>query len=409
MTKNKNTTNKTKKFNINKKYITIIACSFSAVVLIIILLISFTLKNKDSRVHIAFYGIENEYVEQIEKLFYSQVSDKNNKKYIVTILENGPVNYKNLSKKYDLVFAWKGEVTSNLENSAKDIPSKLLDSVPETMKNKKILPLLIDNCELAYSKKTAIKFGGELPLNLHDFEEYLAKTKDTVITPFVCEGADDKILTSLVVNLIEKTGGISAYEDFIESLHRGTDLAVLLDQKLGKNSITLRQVLMTLAEWNRKGLLFNGWYNIKQNDLKFFVEEYQTSVFFTYLSRHRKKAWNVMNEYEAYLLPPADGITETGIIAPTICVMLFTKNKNAKIILDELFTKRAQEILSDGTKLAPVYLRARAYDKQSEDVRFWAAGSLCGALPDVYNAAFQTNPEKFAEFAQKIRILLQIL
>ena len=155
MTKNKNTTNKTKKFNINKKYITIIACSYSAVVLIIILLISFTLKNKDSRVHIAFYGIENEYVEQIEKLFYSQVSDKNNKKYIVTILENGPVNYKNLSKKYDLVFAWKGEVTSNLENSAKDIPSKLLDSVPETMKNKKILPLLIDNCELAYSKKTA--------------------------------------------------------------------------------------------------------------------------------------------------------------------------------------------------------------------------------------------------------------
>ncbi|MCR5435842.1 MAG: hypothetical protein K6E97_02115 [Treponema sp.] len=393
---------KSRKNKLNQKLITLISLITASLVLIILMIFIISSKKNNKNVYIAFYGIEKEYSRVIEELF-----PKNDKvKYIVNVLEKGPVNYKTISKKYDLMFTWKGEVSDQLEGYAKDIPSKLNNFVPETIKNDKYLPLLLDNCELAYNKKAAEKFGGDLPIDFEGFTEYLSKTKDTVISPFICNGNDDKILSALIVNLIEKIGGIQAYKDFIDELKKGTDFNSLLSVKLGKKEITLNQILLTLDEWNKKGFLFNGWYNIKENDLKFFVEEKQTAVLFTYLSSHRNFNWKIMNEYEAYLLPPAKDIEETGIIAPVICGMLLSKKQSAKKILEELFTKQSQEFLSDNTKLAPVHLRARAYDKQAEDVRFWAAGTICGALPDVYNAAFQTKPEEFSIFCENIRNFL---
>ena len=83
--------------------------------------------------------------------------------------------------------------------------------------------------------------------------------------------------------------------------------------------------------------------------------------------------------------------------------MLLTDNSNCKRYLAEFFTEDAQADLSNLTKLAPVHSRAQAYDRQSDDVRFWAASCPGGALPDLYLAVYQRNPTEFAEFAKNIR------
>ena len=129
---------KSRKNKLNQKLITLISFITASFVLIILMIFIISSKKNNKNVYIAFYGIEKEYRSVIEELF-----PKNDKvKYIVNVLEKGPVNYKTISKKYDLMFTWKGEVSDQLEGFAKDIPSKLNNFVPETIKNDKYLPLL---------------------------------------------------------------------------------------------------------------------------------------------------------------------------------------------------------------------------------------------------------------------------
>ena len=106
-------------------------------------------------------------------------------------------------------------------------------------------------------------------------------------------------------------------------------------------------------------------------------------------------------------MPPISSTTEYGIIAPAISCMLLSDNANAKRYLSEFFKEDVQEELSNKTKLAPVHLRAQAYDRQSDDVRFWAASCPAGALPDLYLAVWQRNPSGCAEFAKNIRNMVK--
>ena len=87
--------------------------------------------------------------------------------------------------------------------------------------------------------------------------------------------------------------------------------------------------------------------------------------------------------------------------------MLLSDNSNARRYLTQFFTEEVQTQLSQETKLAPVHSRVQAYDRQADDVRYWAASCPGGALPDLYLAAFQRNPSKFTEFAGKIRGMLK--
>ena len=102
-------------------------------------------------------------------------------------------------------------------------------------------------------------------------------------------------------------------------------------------------------------------------------------------------------------MPPISSTTEYGIIAPAISCMLLSDNANAKRYLSEFFKEDVQEELSNKTKLAPVHLRAQAYDRQSDDVRFWAASCPAGALPDLALAVYQRNPQGLKNFADSIR------
>jgi hypothetical protein len=224
-----------------------------------------------------------------------------------------------------------------------------------------------------------------------------------VFSPFFCAGADDRVLTAFVGSLVEAMGGVKAYKNLIAELKNGTEFEELLDKDLGSPNVTLRSVLDMLKSWPKEGLTHPAWFNGQKNDLIYFSEENHIGVFFTFLRDHRNIQYNVISKYEAFVVPPTSSTIEYGIIAPAISGMLLTDNSNCKRYLAEFFTEDAQMELSNLTKLAPVHSRAQAYDRQADDVRFWAASCPGGALPDLYLAVYQRNPTAFTEFANNIR------
>ena len=360
-------------------------------------------KKSDKTVRVAFYGLNQDYCDILKE----KIPQEDGINLVFEVLSDGAVDLGALKQKYDILFTWKGEVTDALEESAEEIPAKIIECMPSSLKNKKCAPILLDNCELTYSKEIVNKLGGDLPNSFPGFLNYINDAKAYAFSPFFLNGADDRVLTAFIGNIIESIGGVSAYKVFIDAIKKDTPFEELLELELTSTGLTMGSVLNTLKTWPEQGYTHPAWYNAQGNDLVYFAEEGHTAVFFTFLHEHRKIQYNIISKYEAFLLPPASSTIEFGIIAPAMSVMLLSENANARRYIAEFFTEEAQAQLSEQTKLAPVHSRAQAYDRQSDDVRYWAASCPGGALPDLYLAAFQRNPAKFAEFAGKVRGMLK--
>lgn len=356
-------------------------------------------KKSDKTVRVAFYGLNQEYCEILKE----KIPQEDGINLIFEVLSDGAVDLGALKQKYDILFTWKGEITDALEESAEEIPAKIIECMPSSLRNKKCAPILLDNCECTYSKEVVNKLGGDIPNSFPAFLNYINDAKAYVFSPFFINGADDRVLTAFVGNIIEAIGGVNAYKMLIDALKKNTPFEELLDLELTSTGLNLRSVLNTLKIWPEQGYTHPAWYNAQGNDLVYFAEEGHTAVFFTFLHEHRKIQYNTISKYEAFLLPPASSTIEFGIIAPAMSVMLLSENANARRYIAEFFTEEAQAQLSEQTKLAPVHSRAQAYDRQSDDVRYWAASCPGGALPDLYLAAFQRNSAKFSEFAGNVR------
>ena len=354
-------------------------------------------------VRIAFYGLSEEYVKILQEKI--PVEEKIILK--CDVLSDGKIDLGSLKEKYDMLFTWRGEITDTLEASAEDIPAKILETMPTNLRNKKCVPILLDHCELAYSINVVNSTTENLPSSFPGFLNFLNQAKSKVFSPFFCAGADDRVLTAFIGNLIEVNGGVGAYQALIDELRAGTEFDVLLDKELGSSKVTLRSVLDMLKSWPKEGLTHPAWFNGQQNDLLYFAQDDNLSVFFTFLKDHRNIPYATISKYESFVMPPVSSTTEYGIIAPAISCMPLSDNSNSKRYLAEFFTEDAQAELSNLTKLAPVHSRAQAYDRQADDVRFWAASCPGGALPDLYLAVWQRNSAGCAEFARKCREFLR--
>ncbi len=353
----------------------------------------------EKTVRLAFYGLSDEYVKVLQEVF--PVEEGITLKF--DIISDGNIDLATIKQKYDMLFTWKGEITDVLEASSEEIPAKILDTLPSSLKNKKCAPILLDHCELAYSLDVVKNTTENLPSSFAGFLNYLNQAKNQVFSPFFCAGADDRVLTALVGSLVEAKGGLSAYKDLITELRKDTAFEEVLTKELGSSKITLASILDMLKSWPTEGLTHPAWYNGLQSDLLYFANDNHLAVFFTFLKDHRNIPYEIISRYEAFVMPPLSSTTEYGIIAPAICGMLLTDNSNAKRYLAELFKDTTQETLSYKTKLAPVHLRALAYDRQADDVRYWAASCAGGALPDLYLAVWQRKPSGCKAFAQNIR------
>ena len=360
-------------------------------------------KKAEKTVRIAFYGLSDEYVKILQEKI--PVEEKIILK--MDVLSEGALDLGAVKQKYDMLFTWKGEVTDALEASSENIPARIVECMPSSLRNKKCVPILLDHCELAYSKAVVQKTTDSLPSSFPTFLNYLNQAKNQVFSPFFCAGANDRVLTAFVGSLVEAMGGVNAYKNLIAELKNGTEFEELLDKDLGSANVTLRSVLEMLKSWPKEGLTHPAWFNGQQNDLLYFANDDHIGVFFTFLKDHRNIQYDIISKYESFVVPPASSTMEYGIIAPAISCMLLTDNSNCKRYLTEFFTEDAQAELSNLTKLAPVHSRAQAYDRQADDVRFWAASCPGGALPDLYLAVFQRNPAAFTEFAKNLQSMIK--
>lgn len=360
-------------------------------------------KKADKTVNIAFYGLSENYINLIKE--YIPVSEDVILNY--TVLADGKFDAGIVKSKYDMLFTWKGEITDILSESAEEIPGKILENIPRSLRNKHCLPILLDHYELNFYTKVVEDTGIEPYSNYKSFMEYLTQAKAYVFVPFFMAGGNDRALFAFIGSIIESQGGLQAYNKFLEVLKTSENLDSMLDADLGSN-VTLRSVLDMLQSWPTEGLTHPAWFSGNETDVVVFSDDNQVGSFFTNLITHRKMAYKTISKFETIAFPRASENMDHGIIAPAICGMLLSDNGNSKKILKELMTEDVQSVMSDKSMLAPVHYRAETYDRQADDVRFWTASCAGGALPDPALAVFQKNPDSLAVLAKEIRNYLKI-
>ena len=389
---------------INKQTMLIIIAAVCAVLLItgtIIGIRAYKKHKADRTVRIAFYGLSENMVDLLKE----KIPQEENIILNFDVISDGDFDAGLVKNKYDMLFTWKGEITDTLSASAEDIPQRIFESIPSSLrdKKKKCIPIVLDHCELSFYSKVLTDTNTTIPYSFSSYKEYLKVAKGKVFSPFFCNGAEDRILIDLMGAIVLAEGGLKAYNKLIDELRKVESLEALLDVKLDEKELTMRSILDMLKEWPKEGYTHPSWYNGRGNDLVYFAESNQLGSFFTLLSEHRKIPYNVIKNFESSLFPAEVNANNYGLIAPAVSVMLLSDNSNCKRYIGAFFTEEAQTEFSDKTNLAPVHYRAQAYDRQADDVRFWAASCAGGAVPDLYLAVYQRRPDDLAKMCAEIR------
>ena len=389
---------------INKQTMLIIIAAVCAVLLItgtIIGIRAYKKHKADRTVRIAFYGLSENMVDLLKE----KIPQEENIILNFDVISDGDFDAGVVKNKYDMLFTWKGEITDTLSASAEDIPQRIFESIPSSLrdKKKKCIPIVLDHCELSFYSKVLTDTNTTIPYSFSSYKEYLKVAKGKVFSPFFCNGAEDRILIDLMGAIVLAEGGLKAYNKLIDELRKVESLEALLDVKLDEKDLTMRSILDMLKEWPKEGYTHPSWYNGRGNDLVYFAESNQLGSFFTLLSEHRKIPYNVIKNFESSLFPAEVNANNYGLIAPAVSVMLLSDNSNCKRYIGAFFTEEAQTEFSDKTNLAPVHYRAQAYDRQADDVRFWAASCAGGAVPDLYLAVYQRRPDDLAKMCAEIR------
>ena len=313
-------------------------------------------------------------------------------------------------KKTDFIFTLDGDFVKNTEKKRFD--SEVFNKLPKSIRrtDKNILPILLDNYEIAYSKDLLKELNCNVPTNLFELDDLLKKSKSHVFSPFFCAGKDDKTLFGLISCFVESFGGKKSYEKFVEVISSSKSFEKLLDVQLNEGEkdgeFTLRNILDLFKSWQQNEIVHPNWFNATKTDLNYFLQEEQVGVIFLPLSEHRTISRNLISKFEVSRFPVINQKIDHCLIAPSVVVIKKTKNELFDSVIIEIVNDKIQTQLSKNSKLGPVSLKSQAYDRQADDVRFWASSCKGGQTPDLYNAVFQLDKERGNELANQIRSYL---
>lgn len=382
---------------------------FIFVILILILFILifsviFLAKRKSSKtVNVAFYGLSADLCKAISEEF----SDNQKLTAKFDILAADDFDLSVILKKYDIFFAWNGEVTDALSESAEKIPAKILENIPISLRNNKCVPVLLDNFEIAVNKEIAQKIQINPEESFQAFADFLHEASKYAFSPFFAEGSDDKILLALAGSFVQAIGGLNAYKNLINQMQTYDALEDFIDTGLNDDGFSFGDVLNMLKIWPKEELLHPLWTVANKKDLEIFAEQNQIASFFINLNEHRKIPYDIISKFEVVKMPLADENIPHCIIAPSVSCVLISDNSNAKDFLAELLSAQIQTKLSDKTMMACVNYQAEQFDSLCDDIRFLVASCEYGIMPDLENAVFQRRQDKMNQFAQEIRAYLK--
>lgn len=402
------------KSNSSKKTVLIITGCLVFFVIAVIVTVFFVLNRRNSTFDIGFYQLPENVSVFIEK----KISQTYAEKVTFKNIEESELSEKKFASRYDIIFCPNGSFVESVSKYTKHNPASIYEKMPRAIADKTqiTVPLLLDHYEFAYYLPSKASAVSKIPQTLKDFETYLEKSKKLVFTPFFCAGGDDKTLLALVGAFVESYGGSDSYKDFIQAVQNEPTVKALSKKKFQiagekSKSFTLIDILDIFRGWKEKEMVHPDWYNANSNDVKAFMEDKQIGVVFMPLSFHRTISYKVIRDFEADRIPlnsEADNYNNHGLIAPEYVGIKFSKEAFCDELLAELVEENAQTNFSDQTKLAPINSRCAAFDRQSDDVRFFAAACKDGPLPTLYDGAFQTDEKALHEFAEQIRVYLSL-
>jgi hypothetical protein len=383
----------------------------SAAVIICVIFVFKIITDRNRKIlDVAYYRlppvVTDALTEQIKKSYSGKI-------YFKIFSGNEQLKQKKV-RKYDLFFTWNGAQAEAFAAKSVDLPSSLYDLIPDSERSlgiasgkNRMLPLLYDHYEISFLKETAGKTEG-IPEDWDSFEKYLQKNTGGTRMPLFAAGADDRTLLAFTGALAEAIAGVQSYKRLVQFAGEGESPDIIMDESLetsndGKTSVTLRTILNLIVSWQKSGIMHQTWFNGSETDTSSFMKDKNAAAVFMPLSEHRTLPLRTVYPYETSHFPVASAVPDHALIAPAVVLISYTKNPLFTDTIKFLISVQSQEALSNLTQLAPASSRAGAYDKQADDVRFWAAAYSGGPVPDLMNAAFTSDAEayKFAAYIRK--------
>ena len=375
----------------------------SVIVISSVTILSIRKKIDDKTVKIAFYGLSQDLCQAIQQEFLED--ERISAKY--DLLAAGNVDLVNITNKYDMIFAWNGDVTQSLSKSVERIPSKVFENIPISLKNEYCIPILLDHFELDFNTDLIEKTQVNPLESFQSFTDFLQESKKYVFSPFFTYGIDEKMLLALTGSFVEALGGLEAYKNLIDLMKTYENLEDFCNIGLNEDGLCYADVLNMLKVWPKEEIIHPQWTVANRIDLEVFASDNQIACFYTNLSEHRKMKYETVSKFSVAKMPVVNEDAAHCLIAPSVNCVLISNNSNAKNFLKKLLTADVQTRLSDKSMLAPVCYRAESYDSLADDVRFWAASCEGGVEPDLFNAVFQRDNNKMILIANEIRDYLR--
>ncbi len=351
---------------------------------------------------IAFYNLDEKVTAVLQNQIEQIIADDETKFEFVVLDPSKEITGEQLQK-YDLLFTLNGKTAQNAAPYGKLISSELFSKLPNSFaKNKKILPLLLDHHEVSFYTTLKNKLNLSTPENFSQLKNYLSSSKDKIEYPSICAGKNDTELLGFVSNVVLSLYGADSYVKLADSI---SSLSVIEDKFFPEQ---LKEALDEIKSWQNNSLIAKNWYEISNEDVfLYYTPERITGTIFMSLSLHRKINSRLIQYFETTDFPKDNFSVTQSSVCPAVCALIFNDTYNPEKILAQLLTDEIQEKLSDSTLLAPVSKTSYSHDTQTNDIRFWAASSSKGPLPDLGTLSF-SDPKKIQEFAKAIRIYLSM-
>lgn len=347
---------------------------------------------------------------------------------VLSVLENAPVlefvtltdeqvEKSKFTEEIDVLITQTGALTTGLMTKSVAETAEIAARFPRTTQDSPyfsldgqmfVMPLFLDHFETSYYTILLEEMSADLPYYLADFADYAQRIKEKIAYPVIAAGADDTVLFSMVSALVESVAGAEGYNQLVRDISEIADKGLSYDKVLelqlkgdAPDGIVFSDILQVFRNWRSDGIMLGNWYETQETTLRVFMEDYHTGIIEMMLSQHRKMPYPMIKYYESTQFP-ADTSMNRALIAPSVSCMLFTGKDSVRAFADALSSADEQENLSVATQLAPTTLRGQSFDIQADDVRFMAATSEGGPVPELGRAAFSSS-EKRAEFADWLR------
>ncbi len=383
--------------NKKNKFLSVIILICAAVA---VTFVSVSCSKKKTNPSFAFYNVDEQVSSAIMQEVYN-LSAENNSGCESIILDNTkPLSESDLSDA-DIIFLPGGKLLDKVLENAVELPAGYFTRLPVSLsKNKKLLPVLVDHYGFAVYSTPRKALSLNAPETYSELKDFLKKEKQSGLlsAPSMCTGKNDDEFFGFISNEVLSLYGTEKYLQLCEEVSK-TDGKEIPE--------TLNAVLDELKDLQKKGLILQSWYDASDKDvLKYYFPERNIGSFFLSLSFQRKVENLYIQYYDRVDFPAGISTEKNAIIGSVIYAVCLKNNPKTLELLSELVSDVAQRNLTDNVKLAPVNKNCYAYDKEADDVRFWAASSKNGVLPHLGYAAF-AEPEKQKIFADMLRNYLR--